>query len=439
MAAETKAVLLKLGPFKGVDYTSADLLLSAEDEKNDAGLAQNAINANATRNPGALMTERGRILAFDMAAVMTLITNVRAVTTINDAPLYLVQGMNGGATVSYYYDPVNRVILGPIVGLSAFNDAIQFGAVVYTNAGQRLFLDAYPSGVSPGTGRLIAYQWGYPSFFWTGSLTPTTGGALAPATYFYVFTRATTMPDGTVSETSVNPTQFASPATATVVGPNNAITLNNTIAWSGTNPDGTAYATNVYRQSTLQAGYFFVVQLTGGVGVPYTDVQSDASILSNPAVVVHRDQPPVVPGTNTGNAGPNLGYLGIHKNRVFVLVTVQNSNTLGQPQVQAWYSNLGRGWEFNSATQVMLLQSDVTATAPSGVVNYQGIYGNEPVGLGEVGTLLLAIKNRETWAVYGDDPSTFIQRNIFNIGGVSGASITPFLGGIGWLTHNGAY
>jgi hypothetical protein len=56
-----------------------------------------------------------------------------------------------------------------------------------------------------------------------------------------------------------------------------------------------------------------------------------------------------------------------------------------------------------------------------------------------VGTLLLALSRRQTWAVYGDDPTSFVPRQLFNIGCVSRHAVTPALGGVFWLSENGAY
>jgi hypothetical protein len=57
----------------------------------------------------------------------------------------------------------------------------------------------------------------------------------------------------------------------------------------------------------------------------------------------------------------------------------------------------------------------------------------------ETGTILLALTRRQTWGVYGDSPSDFLQRQLFNIGCVAPFSITPALGGGYWLSENGTY
>jgi len=125
----------------------------------------------------------------------------------------------------------------------------------------------------------------------------------------------------------------------------------------------------------------------------------------------------------------NLGALVIHKNRVWTFVTQDNADTLNQPQIQLWYSNVDRPWEFDDTSQVLLMQSDVAVPPSGGVYQYNGLYGNEPRGLGKTGTVLVAFTIRETWAVYGDDQSTFVQRELFNIGCTSRHSITMAGGG----------
>ena len=43
--------------------------------------------------------------------------------------------------------------------------------------------------------------------------------------------------------------------------------------------------------------------------------------------------------------------------------------------------------------------------------------------------LLIALTRRQTWAVYGDSPSDFLQRQILNIGCVAPYSIVGAIGG----------
>lgn len=134
----------------------------------------------------------------------------------------------------------------------------------------------------------------------------TNNGNMLGGQYFYLFTRITTMPDSTTSETSVlldaqaasaNPYQtpdtpsyqtypprylnnffpaaYDAPLQVTLgestYGSNSAVTFSSgpgDYIWAGTNPDGTTFTTNIYRASSLQDN--FVYQFVGNVSVQPT-------------------------------------------------------------------------------------------------------------------------------------------------------------------------
>lgn len=276
------------------------------------------------------------------------------------------------------------------------------------------------------------------------------GTGAGAETVSYLFTRITTMPDGTTSETSVDLNQFASPPSSTSSSGSGLFTVApiNGYVWSGTSAlDGSTFTTNIYRSSNLQPTFFLVANTgTQGLGTttPFVDVAPDTAIVGN-AQLETRDQPPLVPGSyGVPSDQFNFGSICIHKGRTWVYAIVQNTSTLNVPEVQLWYSNLGRPWEFDQVNQVMLLQSDVVNSYGNsfvldGSATYDNPYGNDPLGMAEVGTFLMAHSRRQTWAIYGDSPTNFLARQNFNIGCVSRHSITPTTGGEFWLSENGAY
>lgn len=249
--------------------------------------------------------------------------------------------------------------------------------------------------------------------------------------YFYIFTQTTTMPDGTVSETSAYPQFYAGPIQANVgaktYGSNSAVTLSDTHApptyqWTGTNPDGTTYTTNIYRASSLQTN--FIYQLVGNKadnGTPFVDTYSDAEISGNATLTVHRDPPPFV--TNT-TLVQNLGFMTVHHNSLWALVVQPGAELDGSPQVQLWWSNFDRGWEFDDTAQVLLLQSDVVVNPEAAGPNYDDFYGNMPKGLVEVGTTLIAKMKRVSWVIWGDGSTAnpYVAKPIFTYGLLSSAT-----------------
>lgn len=529
MAAAEVMPLLKLGPFIGLDLTSAGPYV-------EPGYATSATNANPSIIDKALTTERGRVEMADFSGTFTSVSVVVPVMQSSEftpgmngssIPLYLVGGPTfSGAFGAVLYNPATGssqtvTYSGSIPpALLPFDQAVQFGGVVYLNNGYRLFLNQqlppgyvvgfrawqYPPPVAFGNVTAVdtgAYSTGLVATVAGGPITTTgvpvtitpaaitnivngnlividsgsqqeiltisgvtgttfdvtnqllhdTGfiiqaGLIGPATFEYLFTRLTTNPDGTTSETSCDPKQFASPPAVAIgssTGSEVAVTCQNPLTWSGTNVlDGSTFTTNVYRSSTLQPTFFYVRNVSGGAGTGFVDVSPDTAILGN-AQLETRDQPPLVPGSyGTLPTQFNFGSISIHKGRIWVYVIVQNISTLGVPEVQLWYSNLGRGWEFDQLNQVLLLQSDVVNSYADvlvleGSTTYDNLYGNDPLAVAECGTFLMAFSRRQTWAIYGDAPANFLARQNFNIGCVSRHSVTPTTGGIFWLSENGSY
>jgi hypothetical protein len=432
MASENLVPLLSLQGFKRVDYSTADPELGPD-------TAVNAFNCDPTIKRGALLPARGRVQAHDFGALIENINVIFPVVVALYKPLYLVQGTGGVGLVTLLWDPSvdATTLLGHDV---PFTEAVQIGEVVYTNGGQRLFLSNASNAITP---RFFDWQYPPPPIF-TGSKTAVTialppgQNGLAQGYYWYIFTRQTIMPDGSVSETSVNLNDFANNASILagikVVPPNNAVTIHPVaFPFIGTNDDGTSFTTNLYRQSSNQAGYFLVQNLA--VNGDFTDAFSDQQIQVNAMLEVHRDPPPV--GTLQGQLIANLGNLAVHKSRAWVFVNFADPEAFLIVQSQVWYSNPGRPWEFDSTAQVLLTDSDVSVDTNVALgYQYNEPYGNAPRGMCEVGTILLAFKQREMWAVLGDDQTNFVARTYFGIGCGAQRTITPVLGGCFWLSES---
>lgn len=532
MAAADAQPLLKLGPFLGLDVTKSGPTV-------EAGYATSASNANPTIIENALTAERGRINMTDLASVLASISVIFPVQYTYEGvlgqnnssfPMYLVGGLTSGGTfAAYFYDPSNGAKHAITYSgttpstFSSFDQAVQFGGVVYLNNGYRIFCNQG----TPLSPNFTAYAWQYPppvafgnvtvsgaSAYSTGAvdtsssgpisttgvlttvtplsmtniangitvvidsgdqqeLLPVSGctgttfqitplkthdtgfiiqGGIAEEAVYYLFTRVTTMPDGTTSETSCDLNQFASPPSSyngSSAGTFNIAPING-YTWSGTNAlDGSTFSTNFYRSSNLQPTFFFVANsATLGLGATstWTDISPDTAIVGN-AQLQTRDQPPCVPGAylpSNEASQYNYGAIAIHKGRIWFYGIVQTTSDNNVPEVQLWYSNLGTPWEFDQVNQVLLLQSDVInqyANYPlnDGSTTYDYVYGNDPLALGEVGSWLMAFSRRQEWTVYGDSPSNFLARQVFNIGCVSRHAVTPTTGGIFWLSENGAY
>lgn len=563
MASDELQVLAQLGPFTGIDNASGDPFVPA-----GRGIA--ATNTNTYRRLNALTVERGRINLADFAAYLAQI-NVTApcvatppyVESVQqqDYDQILIQGRNGGsALVTLLYD-LTSATTRVVSNAFPFTKAVQYGQVIYTNGGQRLFLSA-PDAAYPKL-----YAWQYSGFAPNATVTTsTTGGQISQEVRYYVFTQVTTMPDGTVSETT--PYNYPFPLTVTTgAGSTNSVTITpGTNQFAGTritstlvpNLDGTSFTTNIYAQSSLQAGYFLVGNAS--TNTAFVDTLSDAQLATGtPLLVVdnsafQRDPPPVGTfGIGGGRAIQNFGDIEVHKNCMFAFAhvdgaqipavqaitwfsiygtpttgesititigghdepisfttgqtiaqvatayanqinadanvnglvlattaggllivqalvaglsgnaisvqgghsthmtitpssgTLTNGQDATQPQCQLWWANPGKPWEFSSDTRALLLQDPIESYS----VNYPNEFSfdyNSPRGdyaksITPCGSVLLALKKREAWIVYGDgsDQAPFSQRGAFDIGCTARRGGAKCVGGKFIVSENGLY
>lgn len=390
------------------------------------------------------------------ASITTIVgTNSHAANAPDDSFKALAQHVADDVN-DYYnntsspgYTIANKIIAVP---LPNFNTTISPGqiqqgqnwGVLFTSTASGDIGNTFTISVSESAGATEGYQLTGPTTAGKFYGANTQVGDMLGGFYFYLFTRQTKMPDGTISETSVNPDDYANPLQVDVggktYGRNSAVTFTPTLApgdylFAGTNPDGSTFTTNIYRQSTNQAGYYLVGNKADNL--PFVDTFSDDEISGNAQLQVHRDQPPVVTNDPTKN---NLGFVCTHSNRVWVFCVVDNTDTNDLPQCQLWYSNYDRPWEFNEAEQVLLLQSDATAAPETNPgPNYDDPYGNVPKAVGEVGTTLIAKKTREDWVVWGDGTATnpFSCKQIYSYGNVSITAILYVVGGMFFLDASG--
>ncbi len=570
MAKDELQPFLQLGPFLGLDNANSQPMVAA-------GYAISSTNVNTYRRKGALMPERGRVFLADFAAYLTQINVLAGITTDNsvvqqDDNQLFIQGVNGATLVTLLYD-IQLATTYVISNALICTQAVQYGQVLYTNGGQRLFL----SGIGLPTPQM--YDWQYTGVIPGVDLeTPATGGNIPQETRYYVFTQVTLMPDGTTSETS--PENFANPRHITTsAGDNNSVTItagqhpstgtftitgtptdgqvnnyvisgttvpapqatgntvdqqvladviyinnsllpvvatnelmnnlvvasapvinggvltltsvNNgpvanlitttastsggdtltanqaTMAGGGaggvqftdvnTGPngqtlvgvDGTSYTTNIYAQSSLQAGYFLVGNMSRNT--TFVDTLSDEQLAAQtPLLVVNgsafqRDPPPVGP-FEVGGGGhiiENLPFIRVHKNCMFIFTHIDEVEIAGSPPTcQLWYSQVGKPWEFSSDTRVLLLQDPIESQA-QGLLSpdYNSPRGDYAKALASAGSYLLCVKKAEMWLTYGDgtDSAPFTQQRILDFGATSIRAVTPCVGGAFVETENGLY
>src|ERR1700689_3835851 len=129
MAVDELTPFLQLGPFLGVDNSTAQPYVAA-------GTAVFARNCNTYRNKHGLTPERGRVLMADFAAQFSQINVLTYLQlTALSRPALLMQGLDPAGTglVTYVYDIIFQTLTSINEALT-YTQAVQLGDVVYTNS-----------------------------------------------------------------------------------------------------------------------------------------------------------------------------------------------------------------------------------------------------------------------------------------------------------------
>ncbi len=415
MASERIACLLALRPFKGIDTTSAGLDVQP-------GRAVSGVSADPYRLPLALVAARGRVQLAEMTTggVGAVVQNIAAYTSAPNDQQIIGTTKLAGVYDRFMFDPLANtqtpLDFGSLIDTTFFSQAVQFGNVIYDNAGHQ-----YSSANPDNT-----FLWHYPAPDPTAqsySVTPTAGtlpGApTVPAVYYYAFTQVVTSapnPAGFSQETSpTGPTATGNPLSVYSVTSSGATGALIAGTFSGTMPDGATYVTNVYRQSSLNGIWFLRTTLT--TNAPFTDNAADSTIAGNAILDYNRDIPPVTPS--------NLGAIFRHQERMWAFLIVDDAATANQPQSQLWFTNAARPWEFNNLPiqdggNVMLVGNSDT---PSNNTNYTAQYGDWPVRGVSLSSVAILFKSKSMHIVYGTDQTNFVAQPFFNKGSRSPNSI----------------
>jgi hypothetical protein len=408
MASDKIAPLIVVAQPKGVDLTSAGPSVT---QGRGGGLGSGGCQGvNPNRVPNTICAERGRVevVEITVGGAGSQVSSIAPYTIYTDQPTIVGCLATGGGgshpNLRFSYNPVASPIQRILYFGSSpddffFDEAVQFGQTLYDNAGHQY------SYLNPSN----TYEWQYPApgNIYAANILPLSG-TLAPGTYSYAFTQVVTDPSGAFSQETTPfgniPTAGVYPYSVTIPPSSlDAITLSG--GFNGSNPDGSTYTTNIYRLSTNQPVWYLLV--ANATGTTYIDDASDASIAGNAQLIFNRDQPPV--------KDSNLGAIERHKDRMWCFV--MQPQDVGGPQSQLWFSNLGRPWEFDAVNNVLLVEEEgpyTGAASPTGT--YVGVYGDYPIALCSLSSVMLLHKTYTTEILYGDDPDTFIVRKLFDVG-----------------------
>ena len=438
MADVDTRVLIRVGPFKGIDTRSASVYA----EPGDCAVLS---NVDTHRIGGAMSNAMGRqqlaTLSFLGGEPIAALARYDVSETLS---YYIVQG-DTPESITVAYNPADgsqTYITGtyPPDSNQAFSQAVQSNGALFLNSGIQFFYGS--------DNTIHVAQWQYPEPDQnTYGYTVQAGEAfypnhaLADGTYYYAFVQVISLPykNGTVKQSTTpaggEPPYPYKAVVKNVTGNSRripiAVYINGTFA--GTTLDGYSYVTQIYRMSSLDNAWNLLTTKTDNT--TYVDDRSDQAIAGNQQLILNRDQPPT--GISSLDNGNELNPIESFQDRMWVLTRAPNSFTKAGAQTQLWYSNEGQPWSFDSVNQVHLVGSDAS-TLEDG--NVPVPYGDQVAGLAKVGSFLLIFKTLTTWILSGVDEQTYEAIPLFaDIGCIAPASITKANGRCFWLSAQGCF
>lgn len=358
-------------------------------------------------------------------------------------------GTSGGApNPSYAPGPADEAVAVSMGNETYFCYGKIYGPYYDTNVVSNLWYVYQPVKINEqltaGYAQIVPPVPAGDSFDYCSITVGTSGGTLLNGYYSYYFTASITN-DGDVQESSPVPLTYGitatfpsgqkRPASAIVVtqAVNQSITLGFAAALYGIltsapyNYSTTANAVtiNIYRNSSASQsgqpqliGNFALSALSGGA-VNYVDGYPDASV-SGQALIMHQDPP------------PNFFTMCTHKSRMWGFgfgafgAAVEAGSTFHSNLAhgsELWYSAVNQAWSWDNTNQIIDCG--------------RNDQGDNAVALAEVGSVLLAFKNKTTWIIYGSTPADFLQEPLFEIGCISQRLTVQAYGAVYWIAPNG--
>jgi hypothetical protein len=410
-------VLMRLGPFKGMDTRTGSPYLQSGD-----GLMLS--NVDTHRMEGELCNFFGRseVVGFPMLGPGKNLQQVARYETAPDRLFIIGQAADG---TTAYYDVKNEFISTFGAVSEPFTMAVQSNGNLFLNNGQQVFL---------GTDdRLHAALWNYPQptqakFNYSAVGVAQVGAQLAPATYSYAFVQVITIPTKVADiQQETTPLGNTEPfAYSVTTDGTQVVELNGTFA--GTTDDGYQFVTQVFRYSQVSVSstttsavpvwYLLATLDTNGV---YVDNTPDP-IVGAQEIIPFQDPPPT-----GGTYG--LNPIESQFDRMWVLARIQDSDTNNQAQTQLWFSELGQPWSFDRLNNVNLVGDANTTMETSD----SGFYGDNPRALAALGSYVSVLKSKTQWIETGVDQATFQPLPFLNDNGaVSMLSVAKINGLLFW-------
>ena len=435
MAGEDFQPLLKLGPFHKYDTKTAQIYA-----EQTSAIALS--NADTARNLGSLMNCFGRSAFIDFPAAIGNLRYVWRYDVSEVRPYWIVEDAFGQLFDYDYHNNLISNIPGPS-GMVA-TQAVQSNGNMFFNNGEQALVIANPGypGSPPQSVELAQWQYPKPDPSIYNYAVGKTGGTpgLAPGTYDYAFAQVIYLPgiNGKIVQTTAVTGGNAPYPYHIHIGKAEAATdALITGTFSGITAEGYQYKTAVYRMSSNVPVWYQVAIIDGSV---YIDSASDASISANPQMSFAGQQPPTGFSSRTPSGHDAIFPIASHQDRMWVMAIVNDNDTNNVPQTQVWYSNVGQPWNFDAVNQVLLLNDEKTLPVSNAVKLTPLPYGQVPVAMTSLGSILICWLSDQTWFVNGSDETTYQPLQLFpDIGLISQNGFCLGGGMVAWISAQGIW
>jgi hypothetical protein len=446
MAGEEFQPLLRVGPFRKFDTKNAQVY-----QRDQSGIDSTAIalsNADTSRNLGSLMNAFGRNAFQQFPPVSGSITNVIRYDVSPTRPYWIVEDTIGqNFAFDYNNDLISNI---PAPSGNLWTQAVQSNGNVFFNSGVQAFVvhnQGYPGQPKQS---VETAEWQYPApsqaIYGYGVSKVSDSPGLAQGTYDYAFAQVIHLPavgGDIIQTTAVTGGNSPYPYQTNISKSEAGNTANELIGlFSGLTAEGYAYKTAIYRMSSNVPVWYQVAIVSGSV---YVDNATDASISANPQMSFAGQQPPTGFGSTSPSGFASLAPIASHQDRMWVMAIVNDTATNHQPQTQVWYSNEGQPWNFDATNQVLLLNDQQTNPLQTGAGTIPLPYGQNPVAMVSLGSILICWLSNQTWFINGSDETTYQPLQLFpDIGLIApngycvGGGMAAWLSAQGIWTYDGA-
>lgn len=381
--------LLRIGPIGGVDETTSPLFVAPVN-------LSDGLNFIPNTQYGAFTTVLGRInaLADNLGGTVISIFDLEVT---GKADVYLFAIVTGGQTQIW-----SSTLGGVPTKLTTPTTLNPASNAFFCSLGQWAF---YSDGVNTPLKidtSLNVTNWGIQPPTTAPTLGQTTGGSLTLlSTYNYCVTF------GNANQESSQGTI----ASITLSGSNNQVQLTNIPVSS----DAQVTQRNIYRLGGALGQWRLIHTINDNVTTTYNDTAADTS-LTGQSLTIFRDPP------------PPFAYITVHQNRIFGFNNA--ASTIGSTNVPAntgavWFSNYNEPWGFNANTGILYCNS--TGLDDPGIA------------MASLGGVLLLLKKRTAFVLYGNTDLTFQTIYAFNRGIVNPRALCTDGGTAWWRAKQGIY